>query len=169
MGAADTRAQPLAPRCSPLRVADGLQQFALACLRACVRRAGCRWCACVPLVARGWCAELAASGSRPDIPHVATVKEDQLFRVETIDWTGGQIKDDDNSDDIKFVDLRSDLCARGWLFPSGCPVILWIVCLESSVIDDRACACGPAARCTICRVPSGAKMRQASPPCRATC
>jgi formamidase len=42
-----------------------------------------------------------------DIPHVATVKEDQLFRVETIDWTGGQIKDDDNSDDIKFVDLRS--------------------------------------------------------------
>ena len=31
-----------------------------------------------------------------DIPHVATVKEDQLFCVETIDWTGGQIKDDDN-------------------------------------------------------------------------
>ena len=24
----------------------------------------------------------------PDIPPVATVKEDQLFRVETIDWTG---------------------------------------------------------------------------------
>ena len=41
----------------------------------------------------------------PDIPPVATVKEDQTFRVETIDWTGGQIKDDDNSDDIKFVDL----------------------------------------------------------------
>jgi len=40
-----------------------------------------------------------------DIPFIATVKEDTLFRVETIDWTGGQIKDDDNSDDIKFVDL----------------------------------------------------------------
>jgi len=36
---------------------------------------------------------------------VATVKEDQLFRVETIDWTGGQIKDDDSSEDVKRVDL----------------------------------------------------------------
>ena len=42
---------------------------------------------------------------RTDIPPVATVKEDTCFRVETIDWTGGQIKDDDSSDDIKFVDL----------------------------------------------------------------
>jgi hypothetical protein len=52
-----------------------------------------------------------------DIPHVATVKEDQLFRVETIDWTGGQIKDDDNSDDVKFVDLR--LLRRITLFASA--------------------------------------------------
>ena len=36
---------------------------------------------------------------------MATVKEDQLFRVETIDWTGGQIKDDDSSEDVKRVDL----------------------------------------------------------------
>ncbi|CEM16033.1 unnamed protein product [Vitrella brassicaformis CCMP3155] len=41
----------------------------------------------------------------PDIPAVAEVKEGDLFTVETVDWTGGQIKDDDNSDDVKFVDL----------------------------------------------------------------
>jgi hypothetical protein len=34
---------------------------------------------------------------------VAEVTEGQLFRVESLDWTGGQIKDDDNADDIKKV------------------------------------------------------------------
>ncbi|KXZ42714.1 hypothetical protein GPECTOR_122g455 [Gonium pectorale] len=37
----------------------------------------------------------------PDIPPVAEVKAGDLFRVETIDWTGGQIKDDDSAEDIK--------------------------------------------------------------------
>lgn len=41
----------------------------------------------------------------PDIPPVATVEEGEVFRVECIDWTGGQIKNDDNSDDVKNVDL----------------------------------------------------------------
>jgi len=41
----------------------------------------------------------------PDIPPVATVEENQVFRVECVDWTGGQIKNDDNSDDVKNVDL----------------------------------------------------------------
>mmetsp|Transcript_821 Transcript_821/g.2789 ORF Transcript_821/g.2789 Transcript_821/m.2789 type:complete len:454 (-) Transcript_821:463-1824(-) len=41
----------------------------------------------------------------PDIPAVATVKEGDVFRVETIDWTGGQIKNDDSADDVKNVDL----------------------------------------------------------------
>jgi len=36
---------------------------------------------------------------------VASVKEGTLFRVETIDWTGGQIQYNDNSDDVKHVDL----------------------------------------------------------------
>lgn len=36
---------------------------------------------------------------------VAEVTEDELFRVECVDWTGGQIKDDDCADDIKNVDL----------------------------------------------------------------
>ena len=41
----------------------------------------------------------------PDIPMVATVKPGDEFRVECVDWTGGQIKDDDSAMDIKEVDL----------------------------------------------------------------
>jgi len=41
----------------------------------------------------------------PDIPMVAWVKPGDEFRVECVDWTGGQIKNDDNAMDIKVVDL----------------------------------------------------------------
>jgi formamidase len=33
------------------------------------------------------------------------VSEGELFRVETVDWTGGQIGDNDSAEDIKTVDL----------------------------------------------------------------
>ena len=41
----------------------------------------------------------------PDIPMVATVKPGDDFIVECYDWTGGQIKNDDNADDVRDVDL----------------------------------------------------------------
>lgn len=41
----------------------------------------------------------------PDIPIVAWVKPGDQFRVECVDWTGGQIKNDDSAMDIKRVDL----------------------------------------------------------------
>mmetsp|Transcript_24306 Transcript_24306/g.56449 ORF Transcript_24306/g.56449 Transcript_24306/m.56449 type:complete len:455 (-) Transcript_24306:195-1559(-) len=41
----------------------------------------------------------------PEIPPVATVSPGEVFRVECIDWTGGQIKNDDSADDVKNVDL----------------------------------------------------------------
>ena len=41
----------------------------------------------------------------PDIPMVATVKPGAEFRVECVDWTGGQISDDDSATDIEVVDL----------------------------------------------------------------
>jgi formamidase len=41
----------------------------------------------------------------PDIPMVAWVKPGAQFRVECVDWTGGQIRDDDSATDIKVVDL----------------------------------------------------------------
>jgi len=41
----------------------------------------------------------------PDIPPVANVKPGQIFNVTSVDWTGGQIGNTDDSDDIKDVDL----------------------------------------------------------------
>lgn len=34
-----------------------------------------------------------------------TVKEGEVFNVETQDWTGGQIKDDDSAEDMKNINL----------------------------------------------------------------
>ncbi|MFA5170361.1 MAG: formamidase [Sulfuriferula sp.] len=41
----------------------------------------------------------------PDIPMVAMVKPGDEFRVECIDWTGGQIGNNDSANDIRDVDL----------------------------------------------------------------
>jgi formamidase len=41
----------------------------------------------------------------PDIPAVVSVNPGDVFRIECKDWTDGQIKNDDNPDDIKDVDL----------------------------------------------------------------
>jgi formamidase len=41
----------------------------------------------------------------PDIPPVATVSADQCFRVECVDWTGGQIGNNDSAKDVADVDL----------------------------------------------------------------
>jgi formamidase len=41
----------------------------------------------------------------PDIPMVATVKPGDDFIVECVDWTGGQIANNDNADDVRDVDL----------------------------------------------------------------
>ena len=41
----------------------------------------------------------------PDIPAVKTVDPGAVFRIECLDWTGGQIKDNDNAKDIRDVDL----------------------------------------------------------------
>lgn len=41
----------------------------------------------------------------PDIPMVSWVKPGSQFRVECIDWTGGQISNDDSAEDIRIVDL----------------------------------------------------------------
>ncbi|KAF6745755.1 Acetamidase Formamidase [Ephemerocybe angulata] len=41
----------------------------------------------------------------PDIPPFATVKPGEVFKVQCVDWTGGQIGNNDNSDDVRDVDL----------------------------------------------------------------
>lgn len=41
----------------------------------------------------------------PDIPPVISVKPGEVFRIECIDWTGGQIGDNDSANDVRDVDL----------------------------------------------------------------
>lgn len=42
----------------------------------------------------------------PDIPAVAMVDPGETFRIECLDWTGGQIKNNDDATDIKNIDLN---------------------------------------------------------------
>jgi len=41
----------------------------------------------------------------PDIPPCATIKNNEVVKIECLDWTGGQIKNDDCADDVLNVDL----------------------------------------------------------------
>ena len=41
----------------------------------------------------------------PDIPMACMVKPGDDFKVECFDWTGGQIKNDDEASDVRDVDL----------------------------------------------------------------
>lgn len=38
------------------------------------------------------------------------MQEGELFRIETLDWTGGQIGDNDSADDVKNIDLTQVHC-----------------------------------------------------------
>jgi formamidase len=42
----------------------------------------------------------------PDIPTFAKVKPGEPVNIECVDWTGGQIKNNDSADDVLNVDLR---------------------------------------------------------------
>ncbi len=42
----------------------------------------------------------------PDIPMISMVKPGDEFRVECMDWTGGQIGNNDSADDVRDVDLN---------------------------------------------------------------
>jgi len=41
----------------------------------------------------------------PDVPFCGTIKNGETVKIECLDWTGGQIKNDDSADDILNVDL----------------------------------------------------------------
>ncbi len=45
------------------------------------------------------------NGWHPDVPAVTSVEPGEPFRVECIDWTGGQVEDSDTADDIRDMDL----------------------------------------------------------------
>jgi len=41
----------------------------------------------------------------PDIPSTGSIKNGEVVKIECVDWTGGQIKNNDSADDILNVDL----------------------------------------------------------------
>lgn len=41
----------------------------------------------------------------PDIPFAGTIKDDETVKIECLDWTGGQILNTDDADDVRNVDL----------------------------------------------------------------
>ncbi|KAM7197163.1 putative formamidase [Naviculisporaceae sp. PSN 640] len=41
----------------------------------------------------------------PDVPFAGTIKDGETVKIECLDWTGGQIKNTDDADDIRNVDL----------------------------------------------------------------
>ncbi|KAL4881093.1 Acetamidase/Formamidase [Aspergillus karnatakaensis] len=41
----------------------------------------------------------------PDVPSTGTIKNNEVVKIECLDWTGGQIENNDSADDIKNVDL----------------------------------------------------------------
>jgi formamidase len=43
----------------------------------------------------------------PDIPMTRVVKPGAEFRIQCLDWTGGQISNDDSAADIRDVDLAA--------------------------------------------------------------
>lgn len=55
----------------------------------------------------------------PEIPPVAMVKPGDVFRVECLDWTGGQIHDTDSANDVRDVELPQVHYLSGPIAVSG--------------------------------------------------
>lgn len=55
----------------------------------------------------------------PDIPAVVSVNPGDVFRIECKDWTDGQIKNNDNPDDIRDVDLTVVHVLSGPIWVNG--------------------------------------------------
>ena len=74
----------------------------------------------------------------PDIPMVAMVNPGDEFRVECVDWTGGQISNDDDATDIKVVDLTKVHYLSGPIGVKGAePGDLMVVdILDVGVLDE---------------------------------
>ncbi len=74
----------------------------------------------------------------PDIPMVAYVKPGDEFRVECADWTGGQIRDDNNARDILEVDLTKVHYLSGPIGVTGAEPgdLLLVDILDVGVLPD---------------------------------
>lgn len=55
----------------------------------------------------------------PDIPAIADVKPGEDFIVESLDWTAGQVKNDDSAEDIRDMDLTPNHHLTGPIYIDG--------------------------------------------------
>ena len=64
--------------------------------------------------------ELVHNRWHPDIPIVAWVKPGDDFVIETYDWTGGYIQNNDSADDVRDIDLTTVHFLSGPIGIEGC-------------------------------------------------
>lgn len=76
----------------------------------------------------------------PDIPLVAMVKPGAEFRIECIDWTGGQIGNNDSANDVRDVDLTKVHYLSGPVGVEGAEPgdLLVVDILDVGVLPDSA-------------------------------
>lgn len=76
----------------------------------------------------------------PDIPFTSVVKPGDEFRVQCIDWTGGQITDDDSANDIRDVDLTKVHYLSGPIGVEGAKPgdLLMVDILDVGVLPESA-------------------------------
>src|SRR3981081_865044 len=84
----------------------------------------------------------------PDIPIVAWVGPGDDFIIETVDWTGGFIKNNDSADDVRDIDLSIVHFLSGPLGVQGAaPAALPVVAGRGEGPGAPRVACGRSARC----------------------
>lgn len=74
----------------------------------------------------------------PDLPMIAMVKPGDEFRVECMDWTGGQIGDNDSANDIRDVDLTQVHYLSGPIGVEGAEAgdLMVVEILDVGTFDD---------------------------------
>ncbi|WP_433632911.1 formamidase [Halomicrococcus sp. NG-SE-24] len=75
----------------------------------------------------------------PDIPSVISADPGDQLRVECLDWTGGQIHDDDNANDVRDVDLDAVHYLSGPIEVNGAEPgdLLVMDILDIGVLNER--------------------------------
>lgn len=76
----------------------------------------------------------------PDIPAVAEADPGETMRLEALDWTGGQIGDDDNANDVRDVDLNQVHYLAGPVHVNGAEPgdLLKVDFLDMGPLNDRS-------------------------------
>ncbi len=74
----------------------------------------------------------------PDLPMISMVKPGDEFRVECMDWTGGQIGDNDSANDVRDVDLTQVHYLSGPIGVEGAEAgdLMVVEILDVGTFDD---------------------------------